>query len=408
MDFALARQIYGQPWFMDALSIQKFAPILEHFKNGGNSGHTGAIANESYLISANGSDNTPLNAEISTKAEEDREEVISVLRIDGAITKHGGASHRGTRQMANVLLRNDSKDNVIGHILEIESGGGSTNAIPEMAEAIQKLNKPVVTFVDGIMASAAMYIGSYTNHIVASRETDLVGSIGTMIEFGGLPKKSEDTDGFRHVRIYADDSTNKNKEFEEAINEFNFKPIKEKILNPHNTQFKNDIKANRPNVKPIELTGEIFHANEVVGTLIDAIGPFSLAIEKVKELSNINNTAMDSKELKSKHPQVFQEAKDEGIKDERTRVKAWLAYSEIAPEAAKKGIESGAGVDAAVMAEMQVIGLKNIRLKGVESESTEEVDKGEGEDSEKTKAELELASKEAEIFAAAGIKTQES
>ena len=37
-------------------------------------------------------------------------------------------------------------------------------------------------------------------------------------------------DQMRIVRTYADDSTNKNKEFEEAINNLNFNPIKEKIL----------------------------------------------------------------------------------------------------------------------------------------------------------------------------------
>ena len=65
----------------------------------------------------------------------------------------------------------------------------------------------------------------------------------------------------------------KNNEFEEAINEFNFKPIKEKILDPANEEFLANISNNR-SVKENELTGEIFKASEVVGSLIDEIGNF--------------------------------------------------------------------------------------------------------------------------------------
>lgn len=406
MDFNLARQIYGEPWFMDAYSFQKYFPMLEHFRNGGKISE-GKKLNSSYLIDTES--NEVLNADISAEPEE-REQVISVTRIDGPITKHGGMSHSGTRRMAQRLTSNDQKENVIGHILEIESGGGSANAVPEMTEAIQSLSKPIVTFVDGIMASAAMYIGSYTNSIVASREDDLIGSIGTMIEFMGTPKQSEDQDGVRSVRIYADDSFNKNKEFEEAINNFNFKPIKEKILNPHNDQFKKDIKSNRPKVRGIELTGEIFRANEVVGTLIDSIGPFSTAVEKVKELSNVTNKSMNLQELKSKYPELHQSVSDDGVNQERTRCRAWMAYSSIDPDGVKKGITEGLEIDAAVMAEMQVKGMQAATLKATEEEIIEDVDpsaKGK-EDKELTDDEKELAKAEEVIMRSAGVKIKES
>jgi protease-4 len=407
MDFTLARQIYGEPWFMDAYSFQKYFPMLDYFRNGGKVSE-GKKLNSTYLIDAQS--NEVLNADISAEPEE-REQVISVTRIDGPITKHGGYSHSGTRRMAQRLTQNDQKENVIGHILEIESGGGSANAIPEMADAIQNLSKPIVTYVDGIMASAAMYIGSYTNHIVASREDDLIGSIGTMIEFTGTPKQSEDQDGIRSVRIYADDSFNKNKEFEEAINNFNFKPVKEKILNPHNDQFKKDIKSNRPKVRGIELTGEIFHANEVVGTLIDSIGPFSTAVEKVKELSNnVTNKSMNLQELKSKYPELHQSILDIGVNQERTRCKAWMNYSSIDPEAVKKGITEGLEIDADVMTAMQVKGMQVATLKGTKEETIEDIDssaKGK-EDKELTDNQKELAKAEEIIMKSAGVKTKES
>lgn len=401
MDFQLARQIYGEPWFMDAISFMKYAPILEHFRNGG-------VVSEQkeesgYFVNLSGE---VLGANISAEnGDESEEKIIAVTNLKGPITKNGGMSHHGTRQLAQKMLADDKKENVIGHILVTESGGGAVNAIPEMTEALDRLTKPSVNFVDGMRGSAANMIGVHADYSIASRATDWIGSNGTMIELSGFANKSESGDGKRHVRVYADESTHKNIEFEEALNKFNFEPIKEKILNPSNKAALEDIKKQRPNITPRELTGEIFRAEEVLGTQIDSIGPFSTAVEKVKELSNLTNSQMNLQELKNKNPEVFQEAVNEGILQERERCETWMTFIETDAKAVSEGIEKGTPVTMKILAQMQKKGAQNAALEDTKEETTEVIEttsKGK-EDKELTDNEKELVEAEVKVFAAAGI-----
>ena len=198
----------------------------------------------------------------------------------------------GTRTIASMLYEADAKEEVIGHIIRIDSGGGAVNSVPDLAEAIQSCQKPVLAFVDGYMCSAAMYVGSYCQHIMANRETDRVGCIGTMIQIEDYPKQAKDKMGQVHLRIYADGSEDKNGEYEAAL-EGDFKLIKERILNPTNEKFKADIRKNRPATREDQLTGRTYTAKETLGTLIDSLGNFDAAVAKVVEMSNINITKME-------------------------------------------------------------------------------------------------------------------
>ncbi len=221
---------------------------------------------------------------------------VNVVELTGTMFRDDGPCGLvGTRSLASLLREADAEDNVLGHILYIDSGGGCANSVPDLAEAIQGCNKPVVGFVDGYMCSAAMYAGSYCQHIIANREDNRVGCIGTVIELDDYPRQAKDANGIVHLRVYADGAEDKNSEYEEAL-EGNFKLIKERILNPLNERFKADIRANRQAVKEDQLTGRTYYANEAVGTLIDAIGNFDTAVAKVIELSNINITKMEGLE----------------------------------------------------------------------------------------------------------------
>jgi ClpP class serine protease len=240
-----------------------------------------------------------------------------------------------------------------------------------------------VVFVDGMMASAALYIGSYADYIIAKRESDIIGSIGTMIELQSFKNIDEDKQtGERVVRIYADQSTEKNKAFEEAINNLNFIPIKEKILNPHNERFIADMKANRPNIKDTEITGETFNASEVVGTLIDEVGSFETAVNKILELSKIKNfnlktsKFMNKEQLKQEHSSVYTEVVNEGVVLEKQRVEAWLAFEQVDMAAVKAGIESGENVNQKVIATMAAKAMANATLQAIEKQNPVNIQTG--------------------------------
>lgn len=221
---------------------------------------------------------------------------VHVVNLTGFMLRDDGdCGQLGTRSLAAQLTKADAEKKVIGHILYVDSGGGRADSIPDLAEAIQRCSKPVVAFCDGCMCSAALYAASYCRNIIAHREDDRVGSIGTVVEFENYPKFEKLQNGQVHVRVYADSSTEKNDEMEKAL-EGDFQLLKERILNPSAEKFRADIRTNRANVNESHLTGRAYQASEVVGSLVDSIGDFASAIEKVISLSNLNIQKMEGLE----------------------------------------------------------------------------------------------------------------
>jgi ClpP class serine protease len=373
MNYKLLKEIYGTPWFVDAETMQGLSAALNYAREGGV--YDSEKHNQFGVYQVKSAVKiTEKDWKLDSLSSDDQN--ISLIKLDGPITKNGGDSHYGTTELAQKLLNFDASEKIIGHIIQIESGGGSSNAVDEMKDAILQANKPVVIFCDGVMASAALYIGSFGDYIISHRDTDRIGSIGALIELQSFKKIDEDkTTGERYVRIYADQSTEKNSEFEAAINDLNFKPIIENILNPSAEKFINDMKVNRPNIKEEQLTGKLFKASEVVGTLIDQIGTFKDAVNKVIELSTFNlitnktNNKMTKEELKQQHPDVYASIMNEGAIQEKDRVQAWLAFSEIDMNAVQEGIEKGENVTQKTMAEMGVKQTSKLNLKVIESEN---------------------------------------
>lgn len=112
---------------------------------------------------------------------------IAVLGIQGAIAPKanlftqisGGASAQLLqRDLASAL----EDPRVDGIVLSIDSPGGSVFGSPDLARAVfaGRQVKPIVAHTDGMMASAAYWIGSAAHSIYNSGPTVMVGSIGVV------------------------------------------------------------------------------------------------------------------------------------------------------------------------------------------------------------------------------------
>ena len=230
-----------------------------------------------------------------------RNDFIYVTYLQGTMMKHDDyCGDPGTRTIGNELMNADRDPEVIGHIIVADSGGGTADSVAEISRAVRSCTKPVVAYVDGMAASACIYAISYCQEIIAHEQMDQIGCIGTCINVSGWPKFRRDSDGFVRARIYADPSSEKNADYESAL-EGDFKLIRENLLNPLAEQFMKDIKANRPNATDDQLTGRTYFARDVVGTLIDSIGSFDDAVNAVirlaapKEDNNSQHTNMKEK-----------------------------------------------------------------------------------------------------------------
>ena len=345
MNFKLAKEIYGNSWFIDPFSFMQLSKVLESMQNGTMINENGVKSNQFGILSKD----LVFEAKKISRMAIVPAGTIAVYNFDSVITKGGGMSHHGTVEIAEQMRAMELNENIIGHIFHIESGGGSVNAIKYIRDVSSKINrtKPLVSFIEDIGASAAMYIASDSDYIIANTKDTIVGSIGTMMSLEGFKSGTEDKNGKRHLRIYASQSINKNKEFEDAINDFNYDLIKSKILDPHCKDFITDMEKNRPNITSEQKTGATFKASECVGTLIDEIGSFEIAVNKIKELSNINQNSnkMTKSELKAEHPgvyaEIFESGKKAGTTAEQDRVNTWLVFNDLDSEKVKAGIESG-------------------------------------------------------------------
>jgi ClpP class serine protease len=293
MQFSLLKEIFGQPWQIEASTFQRYFPLAVSILRGTQfTPEAEPAENIPYKLNLSVSENGAVqwdddDDDYSDDESQDQpvnQPVISIIPVRGIMMKHDMfCGPAGTRTIGKRLRNADTDENVVGHILIFETGGGCADSVPELAEAIEACTKPV----DGMMCSAGQYAGSYCDEIIASRPEDLVGSIGTMMIWEGRKANSgENEEGVIHQRIYADDATQKNEEYETAINNNNFKLVKERILNPHNEKFISDIRKNRQGVKDNHLHGRAFYASEVVGSLIDSIGDFNYAVDRVLALAN--------------------------------------------------------------------------------------------------------------------------
>ena len=77
-------------------------------------------------------------------------------------------------------------------VFHIDSPGGVVGGVEETARKIAGLNKPTIAYTDGMMASAAYWLGASADRVVASPSAD-VGSVGVYMaipDMSGLYKAS--------------------------------------------------------------------------------------------------------------------------------------------------------------------------------------------------------------------------
>lgn len=109
---------------------------------------------------------------------------VAQISIVGSITRRGsmwedffgGASVEGTIAALRNVAADDSVSTVL---LNIDSPGGTVDGLPELAAEVRKLrdSKHVVAMANSLAASAAYWLASQADEIVASPEA-LIGSIG--------------------------------------------------------------------------------------------------------------------------------------------------------------------------------------------------------------------------------------
>ena len=275
---------------------------------------------------------------------------VAVIPMHGPIAKRMNLFHAISGGVSTELLKAAIEDalgnpTVDAIVLDVESPGGTVDGTKELADFIyeQRGIKPILAHANGLMASAAYWIGSAADMITAY-DTAQVGSIGVITAHYDY-SKADEMEGVKRTFIYAGKYKAMGNDAEPLPKEA--KDYIQQKVDDIQTMFVTSVARNRG--KDIDYVlknmadGKIFLAEEAqkVGLIDERMyleqtinlaatmvaeskgGSVQVAKEKTKEVN------VDIKELKEKHPELYQEVFDLGKSDAQKIVNENLASLQV-------------------------------------------------------------------------------
>ncbi len=232
MEIKILLQALNQPWFIQPEAAEYHALILHKLITGHSSVETSLedkpVKEFGYAVNASG--------QRAGTIQDSKGEAVAVINVIGAIMKYDYCGAPGTQSMMQALQQANDNPLISAIVLQFDSPGGSVAGTQYFADAIKSSKKPVVAFVNGMMCSAAMWLGSAASLRISSSNTDVIGSIGTMAAWNNFKGYYEKL-GIKTHEVYATGSTNKNLQFREANGDNakgtpNYEPLIKTWLDP--------------------------------------------------------------------------------------------------------------------------------------------------------------------------------
>ncbi|OWP62897.1 hypothetical protein CDA63_11810 [Hymenobacter amundsenii] len=155
-----------------------------------------------------------------------------MLRAEGPLMKADQfCGPLGLMSLAASLNRAARDPEIGGVVLRVDSPGGQvygTQSVADGIRACQAAGKPVVALCDdGLMCSAAYWIGATCDSIIATHETCCIGSIGVMASWADAQPYFEKM-GVKFHEVYAEQSSQKNADFA-AAGKGDYKPLQAQL-----------------------------------------------------------------------------------------------------------------------------------------------------------------------------------
>jgi signal peptide peptidase SppA len=286
MQINIFRQIFNKPWLIEESEADKYLLLVAKFLNGEEMNFSHEVEDYAFAVNAAG-------VRIGNVADA-KDEGVAVINMRGAVMKYDYCGAPGSQSIASMIDAANANPSIKAIVLQIDSPGGAVDGTETLANTVKNSKKPVVAFANGMMASAAYWIGSAASHVIASSTTDLIGSIGTMATLVDSSEYKAQM-GIKEKTVYASASTEKNADFREAL-AGNEEPLKKNLLDPANESFHKAVQSNRANVDASVFGGAAYRAKAAKSKgLIDGIGTFKQALNKALQLSKESATIQQQK-----------------------------------------------------------------------------------------------------------------
>ena len=200
-----------------------------------------------------------------------REPFVNVIPIDGPITRNGDACSYGSKEIRDWMMEAAGNKYCRAHALVINTPGGSAWAKNDFQQAIDfahQQGQRVYGLIDGLCASAGMYLASFCDEVYVVNLKDQLGCVGVMASFFTLGDGEKFYTNETYHEYYATKSVNKNKEYRDIANDNDATLLIEE-LDKLEAEFRADMQRSFPAATDEHLDGKVFDADEVMGILCD-------------------------------------------------------------------------------------------------------------------------------------------
>lgn len=210
----------------------------------------------------------------------DQNPFINMICIEGDMSREGDACTYGSKEHKCMMMSASDNPMCRGHIIYINSGGGAAGTLFDYRDAINYCRangqNVVAVFADEA-ASAACFTANMTSRTFAESARSEIGSMGMLAMFPTIADGTvlPNSNAVMHIR-YAEQSTHKNLWYREA-SKGNMKPVDD-MLREDLAQTLANTKQDRPSILDDQLTGKMYLASEVMGSLVDEIGGIEDAV----------------------------------------------------------------------------------------------------------------------------------
>lgn len=296
---------------------------------------------KSYIVDSEGTAHIPIVGELTSHAETD----ICGAYTANALTEYGF--------IVAATMAADEDDLVNRIQFDINSPGGYIDGLMPAVNAIRLAGKETLAFVDGFAFSAAYWLASQTDKIVAASPTSRVGSIGVAIETYDDTKALE-MQGFERIILTSTDAPEKRPDIRTEEGQ----GLIVDMLDDTHKVFVQYVAEGR-GIDPGEVSdkygrgGVLIAENALTAGMIDSIEkvPARRQAETILDVVQINTaleagqkpeegvmdkgTALDIKTLEKENPGLFTEVVNIGIVQERARVAELRTYIEADPDNTK-------------------------------------------------------------------------
>lgn len=298
-------QVLNRPWYIDFQSAVDYSWAVKSLLEGKIVFEVDKVVFQPKMVVAETSSSK------SPSASNQRQ--VAVIPIQGPLMKKDQyCGPVGMDTIGTYIKNADRNPDVDAIILDMDSPGGTVAGTAILGEVIANTQKPIIAFVNELSASAAYWLASQCDLIIASDSKSQVGSIGVMMSFADVQPAYERL-GVKYHDIVAPQSTDKNKLFRE-LQKGDYENYRETVLRPLADRFIETAKAGRNGKITDEsiFKGRVEFADKALEIgLIDSIGTFDFAVQSALELADKYNKATAqaktnqiNRSVMAKHPKL--------------------------------------------------------------------------------------------------------